>query len=193
MSFPAVSLSDQFQKAFDYAFKLHRDQIRKGSNIPYLSHLLAVTALVMEDGGDEEEAIAALLHDAVEDQGGLETLNHIKVHFGERVASIVEECSDSFTTPKPPWRVRKSKYLEKLSTASPSVLKVSLADKLHNIRSLILAYQKEGQAIWSNFRGGKEGTMWYYHQLSIIFHRHGENVMLAEFDHALSQLDQLIG
>jgi len=193
MSFQAASLSDQFQKAFDYAFKLHRNQIRKGSNIPYISHLLAVTALVMEDGGDEEEAIAALLHDAVEDQGGLETLNQIKVHFGERVASIVEECSDSFTTPKPPWRDRKSKYLENLSSASPSVLKVSLADKLHNIRSLILAYQKEGQAIWSNFRGGKEGTMWYYHQLSNIFHRHGENVMLAEFDHALGQLDQLVG
>jgi (p)ppGpp synthase/HD superfamily hydrolase len=192
MSYQAALLSDQFQKAFDYAFKLHRNQIRKGSNIPYLSHLLAVAALVLEDGGDEAEAIAALLHDAVEDQGGFETLNQIKVHFGETIASIVEECSDSFTTPKPPWRERKLEYLKKLSSASPSGLKVSLADKLHNIRSLILAYQKYGEAIWRNFRGGKEGTMWYYHQLSGIFHQHGENVMLAEFDHALRQLDQMI-
>jgi (p)ppGpp synthase/HD superfamily hydrolase len=185
-------LSDQFQEAFNYAFKLHRNQIRKGSYIPYLSHLMAVAALVLESGGDEEEAIAALLHDAVEDQGGFDTLLQIRELFGERVASIVEECTDSFSIPKPPWRDRKLDYLQRLEHASPSALRVSLADKLHNIRSLSSAYFRDGEEIWKRFRGGKEGTMWYYHQLSTTFHKHGETQMLTEFDRVLGRLDRLI-
>lgn len=182
-------LSDQYQEAFDFAFQLHKNQIRKGSFVPYISHLMAVSVLVLENGGDEEEAIAALLHDAVEDQGGLKTLSEIKERFGDRVASIVEECSDSFSSPKPPWRERKEKYLHKLENAPTSVLRVSLADKLHNIQSLYLTYLRDGEETWNRFRGGKEGTMWYYHQLSKKFHQHGKNAMLEDFDRILNQLD----
>jgi (p)ppGpp synthase/HD superfamily hydrolase len=192
MSTQNTLLSDQFQEAFNYAFKLHRNQIRKGSDVPYLSHLMSVAALVLENGGDEEEAIAALLHDAVEDQGGLETLDQIRQLFGERVASIVEECTDSFSTPKPPWRDRKLNYLQRLEYASTSALIVSLADKLHNIQSLLFVYLRDGEEIWKRFRGGKEGTLWYYHQLSSTFHTHGENPMLTEFDRVLGRLDRLI-
>jgi (p)ppGpp synthase/HD superfamily hydrolase len=161
-------LSDQFQEAFNYAFKLHRNQIRKGSDVPYL------------------------LHDAVEDQGGLETLDQIRQLFGEKVASIVEECTDSFSTPKPPWRERKLNYLQRLDHASTSALRVSLADKLHNLRSLLFAYLRDGEKIWKRFRGGKEGTLWYYHQLSSAFHAHVDNVMISEFDRVLRRLDRLI-
>jgi (p)ppGpp synthase/HD superfamily hydrolase len=192
MSFQNSSLSDRFQEAFNFAFKLHRNQIRKGSHIPYITHLMAVAALVLENGGDEEEAIAALLHDAVEDQGGLETLEQIRSRFGESVAYIVKECSDSFSTPKPPWRERKLNYLNKLESASPSVLRVSLADKLHNIRSLLSIYLQDGEEIWERFRGGKEGTLWYYHQLSRTFQLHGENIMLSEFNDVLNRLDRII-
>jgi (p)ppGpp synthase/HD superfamily hydrolase len=192
MSFQNSSLSNRFQEAFNFAFKLHRNQIRKGSKIPYLTHLMAVATLVLENGGNEEEAIAALLHDAVEDQGGLETLEQIRNRFGEGVAYIVKECSDSFSTPKPPWRERKLNYLNKLESASPSVLRVSLADKLHNIRSLLSIYLQDGEEIWERFRGGKEGTLWYYHQLSRTFQLHGENIMLSEFNDVLNRLDRII-
>ena len=193
MSEHVQPLSEKFRSAIDFAFQLHKDQIRKGSNVPYISHLMAVTGLVLESGGDEDEAIAAVLHDAVEDQGGLATLEEIRCRFGDKVASIVKECSDSFSTPKPPWRERKEKYLQKLETASPSVLKISLADKFHNIRSLYWAYLRYGEKTWANFRGGKEGTLWYYHELSKVFHKHNANFMLQEFDRYLEQLEKEIG
>jgi (p)ppGpp synthase/HD superfamily hydrolase len=192
MSLQTLTLSENFKEAFNYAFMLHKNQIRKGTNVPYLSHLMAVAVLVLENGGDEEEAIAALLHDAVEDQGGLQTLEEIKRRFGERVSTIVEGCTDSFSIPKPPWRERKLRYLRNLTHASGSILKVSLADKLHNIHSMTHAYQEYREQIWERFRGGKDGTLWYYHQLSRTFHRHGENAMLAEFDRILHQLETLI-
>jgi (p)ppGpp synthase/HD superfamily hydrolase len=131
-----TQLSNRFQEALLYAAKLHARQRRKRSNIPYLAHLLAVTALVLEDGGDEDEAIAALLHDAVEDQGGLKTLKEIDQKFGARVAHIVLEVSDSTEDPKPAWRERKEQYLASLSSASPSAIRVSLADKVHNARTI---------------------------------------------------------
>jgi (p)ppGpp synthase/HD superfamily hydrolase len=193
MSEHVQPLSEKFQSAMDYAFQLHKDQIRKGSNVPYISHLMAVTGLVLESDGDEDEAIAAVLHDAVEDQGGLATLEDIRRRFGEKVASIVKDCSDSFSTPKPPWRERKEKYLQKLETASPSVLKISLADKFHNIRSLYWAYLQQGEKTWDKFRGGKVGTLWYYHELSKAFHKHKANILLLEFDRYLELLDKEIG
>ena len=125
-------LTDRFDRAFAFARHLHRDQFRKGTAIPYTAHLLAVAALVLEDGGDEDQAVAALLHDAVEDHGGLGRLEEIRQLFGERVAEIVEGCSDSFTIPKPPWRERKERYIEHLRHADAGVRRVSLADKLHN-------------------------------------------------------------
>ena len=157
--------SDRFERALIYAHKLHKDQVRKGTDIPYISHLLAVTSIVIEAGGDEDETIAALLHDGPEDQGGKETLNGIRRQFGDRVANIVAECSDTFEYPKPPWKDRKEKYILRLRTSSKSALKVSFADKLHNMRSILFDYKIVGEKLWPRFTGGKEGTLWYYQTL----------------------------
>ena len=188
----APYFTDAYQKAFQFAFELHRTQFRKGSRRPYLSHLIAVSGLVMEHGGDETEAIAALLHDAVEDQGGLSTLNEIRRLFGEQVASIVEACSDSVATPKPPWPERKERYLKKLETASSSVLRVSQADKLHNLRCIYFDYQQKGDELWRFFKGGKDGSLWYYHQLIIVFRKHGYTPILSELEKTLHELMLLI-
>jgi len=155
-------LSDRFYAALDYAARLHGGQQRKGTAVPYVSHLMAVASLVLEHGGDEDEAIAALLHDAVEDQGGRETAADIDARFGRRVAEIVAGCTDADTQPKPPWRPRKEAHLARLRDSSPSVRLVVTADKLHNARSITLEYRASGEALWSRFSGGREGTLWYY-------------------------------
>jgi len=144
MNKPSPSLSNRFEDALRYAYTLHARQTRKGSNIPYIAHLLGVTALVLEDGGSEDEAIAALLHDAVEDQGGMKTLMEIRRRYGDLVAEIVEGCTDAIASPKPPWRQRKERYIEHLRHASPAVRRVSLSDKLHNARSILEDLRKDG-------------------------------------------------
>ena len=149
-------LTNRFEDALVYATRLHTRQIRKGSGVPYVSHLLSVAALVLEDGGDEDEAIAALLPDALEDQGGKTTRAEIYRLFGERVGSIVDGCTESDTLPKPPWRDRKQRYLEQLRQGTPSIRRVALADKLHNARSLLFDYRQQGVAIWSVFGMGVE-------------------------------------
>lgn len=184
-------LSSQFQKAFDFTFRLHASQTRKGSGIPYISHLMAVTALVIEDGGDEEQAIAALLHDAVEDQGGLDTLLEIQTRFGDRVASIVRGCSDSFVTPKPPWRERKEIYLSHLRQAPKDVRRVSLADKLHNAQSILRDLHKEGDSIWGRFNGGKDGTIWYYTTLVGIFQQIDNSPMVGELKRVVGEIQEM--
>ncbi|ACK73893.1 metal dependent phosphohydrolase (plasmid) [Gloeothece citriformis PCC 7424] len=173
-------LTDRFQKALVYATQLHAQQVRKGSNVPYISHLLSVAALVLEDGGDEDEAIAGLLHDAIEDQGGEATRQEICRQFGDRVAEIVEGCTDSDTIPKPPWRERKQAYIERFPRASSSVRRVSLADKLHNARSLVADYYSQKQATWNKFKGGREGTLWYYRSIIEAARQAGECGFLLE-------------
>jgi (p)ppGpp synthase/HD superfamily hydrolase len=162
-------LSDRFQIALCMAFELHQTQRRKGSEAPYYSHLMSACALVLENGGSENQAIAALLHDAVEDQGGLKTLERIRKELGDEVAEIVEGCTDSYTQPKPPWLERKAFYLERLKSKSDVILLVSLADKVHNARSILQDLQKEGDIIWERFKGKKTGTLWYYQSLANIF------------------------
>lgn len=162
-------LTHRFEQALVYANRLHCKQIRKGSNVPYISHLLSVAALVLENGGDEDEAIAALLHDAVEDQGGKATREVILNMFGTRVIEIVDGCTDADTIPKPPWQERKQQYIEKLRHASASVRRVALADKLHNARSILSDLSKEGEVTWQKFKGGKSGTLWYYRTLLEVF------------------------
>ena len=162
-------LTNRFEQALIYASRLHRKQIRKGSNVPYISHLLSVTALVLEDGGDEDEAIAALLHDAVEDQGGKATREVIFDMFGARVAEIVDGCTDADTIPKPPWQERKQQYIDNLRGASASIRRVSLADKLHNARSILRDLSQQGESTWEKFQGGREGTLWYYQTLLELF------------------------
>lgn len=185
-------LSSRFEQALIYALRLHNSQSRKGSKIPYLSHLLAVTALVLEDGGDEDMAIAALLHDAVEDQGGLKTLEEIRQRFGERVASIVEGCSDSFTAPKPPWKERKYAYLQRLRNETPEVRKVSLADKLHNARTILRDLRHQGPAILDRFSGGRKGTLWYYRTLANLFAELDNSPLAEELARVVSEIEELV-
>lgn len=182
-------LSTRFEQALVYATQLHATQIRKGGDIPYVSHLLSVAALVLEDGGDEDEAIAGLLHDAVEDGGSAEIREAILVKFGERVVSIVDGCTESCTIPKPPWRDRKLRYIEQMRHASPSVLRVSMADKLHNARSILADRDREGDAIWDKFKGGKAGTLWFYRSLLEIYQQGGSNFLVSEIERIVDRLE----
>jgi len=149
-----TELGCRFEQAVLYATHVHGGHVRKGTTIPYLAHLLAVTTLVLEDDGKEDDAIAALLHDAAEDQGGTERLNDIRLRFGQRVAEIVAACSDTLETPKPPWRERKEAYLQHLESAPDEVLRISLADKLHNIRAITLDYERLGGPALGAFQPG---------------------------------------
>jgi (p)ppGpp synthase/HD superfamily hydrolase len=187
-----MQLTQQFKEALDYALELHRNQQRKGSDTPYIAHLLAVASLVLEDGGDEEQAIAALLHDAPEDQGGRLTLDTIRVRFGDRVADIVDGCTDTYETPKPPWRQRKEDYLDHLQTASEEVCRVSLADKLHNARSILTDLLRSGDGVWERFNGGKAGTLWYYHSLLQVFRSRSHSPLVAELGFVLERIDSLL-
>jgi len=164
-----MPFSDRFDDALVYAARLHRDQTRKGSGIPYVSHLLAVCALVIEHGGSEDQAIAALLHDAAEDQGGGARLNDIRARYGAAVADIVADCTDAWTEPKPPWRPRKEAYLAALASKPAASLLVSLADKTHNACAILADHRALGDALWDRFTGGRDGTIWYYRSLSAVF------------------------
>ena len=156
------TLGPRFDDALAYASQLHRWQTRKGSEVPYVSHLLGVASLVIEEGGTEVQAIAALLHDAVEDQGGLLRLVDIRERFGDAVADIVLACTDSTEEPKPPWRPRKEAYLAHLPAVSPDALIVSVADKVHNAHSILMDLRSGGIAMFERFTGGMDGTLWYY-------------------------------
>jgi (p)ppGpp synthase/HD superfamily hydrolase len=183
-------LSDRFEEALVYAARLHAKQTRKRSCVPYIAHLLGVTGIVLEDGGSEDEAIAALLHDAVEDQGGLQTLESIREKFGETVAEIVLEVSDSYSDPKPPWRERKQAYIDSIREASPSAMRVSLADKVYNAGSILQDLRRDGDAAWDKFNGGKDGTLWYYDQLVAAFEVHGPSALLTDLSRIVKQINE---
>jgi (p)ppGpp synthase/HD superfamily hydrolase len=186
-------LTERFEAALVLAVQLHAGQVRKGSPVPYVSHLLAVTSLVLEHGGGEDEAIAALLHDAVEDQGGGATRARIAGRFGERVATIVDGCSDTDVMPKPPWRERKEAHLAHLRHASPSVRLVVAADKLHNTRALIADYRQRGEATWARFRGGRDGSLWYPRAVTEALRAGGASPLIDELDRAVAELERLAG
>jgi (p)ppGpp synthase/HD superfamily hydrolase len=188
-------LSTRFEQALTYAAILHSGQLRKGTTIPFVSHLLMVAGIALEHGADEDEAIAALLHDAVEDAGGKDRLADIRSRFGERVATIVEGCTDTDVTPKPPWKERKCKYVEHLrQERNPSVLLVSASDKLANMRSILGDYQKVSEALWGRFNGGREGTLWYYRTMAdvLLEKMPASSLALAqELDRTVSGLEAL--
>ena len=173
-------LSPRFENALTYASIVHAGHLRKTSQIPYLSHLLAVAALVLEYGGDEDEAIAALLHDAVEDAGGQPRLADIRQRFGERVAEIVWGCTDADTTPKPPWQARKETYINHLKHASRSTLLVSCCDKLHNSRTIVADLRIHGDEVWKKFAGKRDGSLWYYSALLAEYQRLNVHKPLVE-------------
>lgn len=184
-------LTPRFDEALCFASELHRTQLRKGTQIPYVAHLLGVTALVLEVGGDEDEAIGALLHDAVEDQGGRPTLERIRERFGSRVAAIVEGCTDSEVEPKPPWRERKEAYIAHLPQATPSIWRVSCADKLHNCRAILRDRRQLGDALWKRFNGGKAGTLWYYRALADTFDGLLHDALSQELRRCVDELERL--
>lgn len=166
-----MAVSERFGDAVTWAAELHGDQVRKGTAIPYLSHLLAVASLVFEAGGTEDQAIAAVLHDSLEDTDA--TAADVERRFGAEVASIVVACSDTTVRPKPPWRERKAAYLAHLEDpATPvEVLRVSAADKLHNARSILADLRSVGDATWDRFNEGVDGQLWYYGRLTEILGR----------------------
>jgi (p)ppGpp synthase/HD superfamily hydrolase len=181
----------RFEDALGYAARLHREQERKGSGVPYVTHLLAVAAIVGEQSGSEDEVIAALLHDAVEDQGGQPRLEEIRARYGDAVAEIVWGCTDADTIPKPPWRERKEIYVAHLDDASPSIRLVSSADKLHNARSILMDYRVLGPALWDRFTGGREGTLWYYHALADAFLRLSPGPLADELARTVREIERL--
>ena len=181
----------RLQRAFRYAAEKHAGQTRKQTAVPYLSHLMAVASLVLEAGGDEDMAIAALLHD-VEDCGGMPRLREVRGQFGARVAKIVEGCTDSFGEPKAEWVERKRDYLRELKHADAETRLVSASDKLHNVRTILADYRRDGESIWERFTGRKEGTLWYYRALSDEYQRRGSNRNTRELEIAVAQLESAV-
>jgi (p)ppGpp synthase/HD superfamily hydrolase len=164
-----MPLSPRFEQALTYAAQVHSGQTRKGSDVPFIAHLLAVASLALEYGADEDQAIAALLHDAAEDAGGERRLADIRARFGSKVADIVDGCTDTYETPKPPWRKRKEAYIAHIAHAPPGALLVSCCDKLHNTRAIVADLRQHGPATWTKFKGGRDGSLWYYRTLAEIF------------------------
>jgi (p)ppGpp synthase/HD superfamily hydrolase len=187
-----VMLSTRFDNAFVYAHQLHANQTRKGTTIPYLAHLISVAAIVLENGGDEDEAIAGLLHDAVEDQGGSETAAEISRLFDERVSAIVVGCSDSDTTPKPPWRGRKENYIAHIAEASPSIRLVSAADKLHNARAITEDFQRLGDRVWERFSAGPSDILWYYRGLADALQAVDPRPLMDELNRSVIELEKSV-
>ena len=184
-------LSDRFTQALTFACELHRVQARKGTEIPYVSHLLGVTSLALEFGATEDEAIAAVLHDAVEDQGGPATAQRIRAQFGDAVVDIVLACTDADTVPKPTWRERKEKYVAHIRVASPSARLVSACDKLHNARAILSDYRELGEGLWGRFTGGRDGTLWYYRSLVDAFAASGRTRVVDELQRVVVELEAL--
>ena len=180
-------IGPRFVEAVAYAAEAHAGQVRKQTSIPFLAHLLAVAAIALEDGADEDVAIAALLHDVAEDAGGEARLDDVRVRFGERVAAIVAGCSDTFETPKPPWRARKEAYLAHLETADEDVLRVSLADKVHNARAIVLDYELVGDELWGRFNPDSD-QLWYYRSLAEVFERRRPGVRAGELRQLVGEL-----
>jgi len=184
-----VQLGYRFEQAFILARELHAGQKRKLGRAPYVSHLLMVAAEVLENGGTEDHAIIALLHDSAEDQGGEKTLTRIEELFGADIASMVEACSDTLKKPKPPWRKRKETHLQRLRKAPKEVCLIMLADKLCNARSLLRGLSQQGESVWSHFSSGKEGTLWYYRQMHQLLSKRHPGVMADELDSLLEKIE----
>ena len=185
---------DKYLEAYVYSYKLHKKQTRKGSNIPYFTHLSSVSNLIIENNGTTTQAIAGLLHDAVEDQGGAKTLAAIKRKFGPKVAKIVDQCSDTTIKPKPPWKTRKIKYIENIKNKTQDTLLVSLCDKYHNANCILSDYQKVGEEIWDRFTASKQETFWYYESLYKEFKKYLKNhlELIKAYKNTVDEMKRII-
>jgi len=188
---PAVPLGTRFEAALLYATQVHGGQRRKGTTVPYVAHLLGVASLVLEDGGDEDEAIGALLHDAAEDQGGQDRLDDIAARFGPAVAHIVEGCSDTLESPKPEWHPLQAGYLARLEHEPPAVLRVSLADKLFNARSIVRDVEAGGPSVWHRFSAPPAQLAAYHRSLEAVFSRRCPGPMARQYAEVVARLEEL--
>jgi (p)ppGpp synthase/HD superfamily hydrolase len=194
---PPTPLTERFDRALLYATHVHGGQVRKGTAVPYIAHLMAVAATVLEYGGAEDVAIAALLHDAVEDQGGEPRLADIRNRFGARVAEIVRACSDSVANtsagePKEDWHLRRVRYVAHLASADEATLLVSLADKVHNARSILrdLREPKVGAAVWGRFKASRQDTLWHYRELANAFMQYRPGQLAQELGEIVDALER---
>jgi GTP pyrophosphokinase len=186
-------LTARFEEALMLANRIHAGQVRKATTIPYIAHPLAVAGLVLQAGGSEDQAIAALLHDVIEDHSDKISLVEITVRFGATVAAIVEGCTDAKTQPKPPWRLRKERYIAHLQDAPADERLVATADKLHNAWTTLSDYREQGEQIWERFSGRRAGTLWYYRALVDMLDRPDASPLVAEFKRVVAELERLAG
>ena len=188
-----TELTGRFDDALRYAHEAHREQRRKGHNAPYIGHLLGVASIVIDDGGSEDEAIGALLHDAAEDQGGRDRLADIRTRFGDPVARIVEDCTDSWETPKRPWAERKPAYAHHARTLPPSSLRVSAADKVHNTYAILRDLRNDGEVIWSRFSAGADDVLSYYQSLVRSYREAGGGKLVDELARIVRGIEREMG
>src|ERR1051325_3796667 len=187
-----MKLSQKFEEALVYANRMHCDQTRKKTGVPYIGHILGVAAITLEYGGNETEAIGALLHDVVEDCGGAERLVEIRNKFGDSVAKIVDGCTDADETPKPLWRERKERYIEHLKESDSPTRLVSASDKLHNTRAILADLRRHGSEVFERFIGKKDGTLWYYRALVTAFREHGDHTdLIDELDRVVTEIEAI--
>ena len=188
-----VRLTRRFDEAFSYAHELHGEQTRKGTAAPYVGHLMGVASIVLDDGGNEDEAIAALLHDAPEDHGGRPRLEEIRSRFGDAVARIVEDCTDSWETPKAPWIDRKKAYLEHARHLPPASLRVSAADKVHNSYAILRDLRNMGEKVWDRFNAGADDVMSYYESLVRAYRQAGGGKLVDELERIVRGIQREMG
>ena len=186
-------LTTRFDEAFRYAHEVHDGQTRKGTQAPYLSHLMGVASIVLDDGGSEDEAIGALLHDAAEDHGGRERLADIRARFGDVVARIVEDCTDSWETPKAPWLERKREYIQHARRLPPMSLRVSAADKVHNAYAILRDLRNMGEEVWSRFSASADDVIAYYESLVRAFREAGGGNLVDELDRIVRGIQREMG
>jgi (p)ppGpp synthase/HD superfamily hydrolase len=186
-------LGKRYRKGLELALTLHAGQLRKGTRVPYAAHLLSTSALVLQFGGDEDQAIAGLLHDAAEDAGGRPTLERIRGEFGGRVADIVEACTDTFQDPKPPWRPRKERYISSVPAKAPEALLVTACDKLDNARAIVADLRRDGPATLDRFSGGSD-TVWYYRAIAEALRDTGKvERVVAELEGVVAEMEEIGG
>ncbi len=186
-------LTARFDEALKYAHDVHREQVRKGNQSPYISHLMGVASIALDDGGSEDEAIGALLHDAAEDHGGRPRLEDIRTRFGDGVAKIVEDCTDSWDTPKRPWKDRKREYVEHARALDASSLRVSSADKVHNAYAILRDLRNSGEAVWERFNAPADDVVAYYESLVKAFRHAGGGRLVDELDRIVKGIQREMG
>jgi GTP pyrophosphokinase len=187
------TLTSRFDDAFRYAHEVHASQTRKGSTAPYIGHLIGVASIVLDDGGDEDEAIGALLHDAAEDHGGRARLDDIRSRFGDAVARIVEDCTDSWETPKRPWMERKQAYIQHARSLPSSSLRVSAADKVHNTYAILRDLRNTGERVWERFSAPPDDVLSYYESLVRSYRESGGGRLVDELDRIIRGIQREMG